>query len=60
MDNMFSKKAWSKPIALASSTRLSIKNIDTEESSATSSQLSHDSDAEKENDLPRKSMLNFN
>lgn len=37
MDKMFSKKAWCKPVALASSTGQLIKNIDTEEFSTTSS-----------------------
>lgn len=59
MDNMFSKKAWCKPAALASSTGLSIKNTNSEESSS-SSQFPYDSDAEKENDLPKKNMLNLN
>lgn len=58
MDNMFSKKAWCKPVALASSTGFSI--TDTEDSFATSSLLSYDSDAEKENNWSEKSMLNFN
>lgn len=37
---MFSEKVWCKPVALASSTGQLIKNIDTEEFSATSSDSS--------------------
>lgn len=62
MDKMFSKKAWCKPVALASSTGLLVKNINIEKASTTSSKSSHDEDSfnDKENDLPEKSMLNLN
>lgn len=53
MDKMFSRKAG---VNLASFTNLSIKKINTEESSTSSSQFPYnDSDTEKENN-PEKSM----
>jgi len=61
MDQMFSKRAWCKPVALASSTGQLIKNVNTDES-ATFSEFSHNDDSlsDKENDLSKKSMFNFN
>lgn len=43
MDQMFSKRAWCKPVALASSTGQLLKNINTE--SATFSEFSHNDDS---------------
>jgi len=54
---MFSKKAWCKPIAFASSTGQSIKNVNTEKFSPTCSKFFNDSSSDKENDLSEKSML---
>lgn len=54
MDQMFSKRAWCKPVALASSTGQLIKNINMAEY-ATSSEFSHDeSFSDKENEPPKK------
>lgn len=60
MDQMFSKRAWCKPVALASSTGQLIKNINTDESATFPEFLHEDSLSDKENDLSKKSMLNFN
>lgn len=60
MDQMFSKRAWCKPVALASFTGQLIKNINMDEY-ATSSEFSHDeSFTDKENEPPKKSMFNIN
>ncbi|KYM94641.1 hypothetical protein ALC62_14728 [Cyphomyrmex costatus] len=61
MDNMFSKKAWCRPVALASSTGQLIKNTNAEECSPTCSNFSEDdSRSDKENNIPKKSMSNIN
>lgn len=60
MDQMFSKKAWCKPIALGSSTGQLIKNINIEGSQTCSELSNDDSLDDKENDVPKKCMLNFN
>lgn len=54
MDNMFSKKAWCKPVALASSTGQMVKNINTEDFSTSSDLSLNDSFDEKENKLSKK------
>lgn len=49
MEEIFSKKAWCKPIAVASSTGLSIKNTNLDESNATLSTFSNNSDQDIKN-----------
>lgn len=50
MEEIFSKKAWCNPVALASSTGLSVKNTDNENSTASSSEMSYTSDLSLLND----------
>ncbi|XP_018302669.1 uncharacterized protein [Mycetomoellerius zeteki] len=50
MEEIFSKKAWCNPVTLASSTGLSVKNTDNENSTASSSEMSYTSDLSLLND----------
>jgi len=49
MEEIFSKKTWCNPVALASSTGLSVKNRDNEDSTTSSSNISCINDDDKEN-----------
>jgi len=55
MEEIFSKKAWCNPVALASSTGLSVKNTDIGEySTSSSSKMSCDNDLSPLDDLGNK------
>jgi len=60
MEELFSKKAWYNPVALASSTGLSVKNTDNEDSTASSSKMSCiDEDKENISKTPRQSVTSL-